>query len=193
MDEIPGAYPESVAPTPSVGSRQSSQSTIRPAGQAQRQSSSLSTQLAAGRTPTLRQSSNLGQYSESAEEKETLGVVGVTGGIRSQQPTQLDQKENLAAQKEYFPLKEEEEAAEESHTENEESRYAPIRTATATERDNPRDLHLTASGREITEDDLFRALSRRRTSRSGRSYDADRVATQDPTDHEEQQEINRLM
>ena len=59
--------------------------------------------------------------------------------------------------------------------------YAPLKTHTS----RPDDLHRTASGRQLTENELFTVLSRRRTGASGFSKDSD--------DGDEQQEIRRLM
>jgi ABC-type multidrug transport system ATPase subunit/ABC-type multidrug transport system permease subunit len=71
--------------------------------------------------------------------------------------------------------------------EDDESRFAPINTGAKPGR--PR-LEKTASGRTITEEDLFRALSHRRTSTSG---GASRTTTQNAEELAEQEEINRLL
>lgn len=80
---------------------------------------------------------------------------------------------------------------EEDHTDKDveaEGGFMPIKTGAEQQSERPA-LKKTASGRTITEDDLFRVLSRRRTNQSGRSVST----VQDPDHAAEQEEINRLL
>ena len=76
--------------------------------------------------------------------------------------------------------------------EEEYSGYAPLKAA-PTEKDeraqHPK-LETTRSQSSMSEDDLARVLSRRRTTRSG---NLSQVATQDPSQLAEEEEINKLM
>jgi ATP-binding cassette subfamily G (WHITE) protein 2 (SNQ2) len=71
----------------------------------------------------------------------------------------------------------------------EDGQYAPIRPARANGSPERPKLMTTASGRRITEEDLFRSLSRRRSSRPGDISHA----TTNEDDVAELQEIERLM
>lgn len=66
--------------------------------------------------------------------------------------------------------------------------FEPIKSASSTH--NQPALAKTASGKTITEDDLFQVLSKRRTNALGRQSTA---STVDPEYNEEQEEINKLM
>ncbi|KAF2453734.1 ABC-2 type transporter-domain-containing protein [Lineolata rhizophorae] len=73
---------------------------------------------------------------------------------------------------------------------DEKGAFAPIKSSTSTHPDRPRNLRRQTS-KGITEDELFKALSHRRTTHSGGK--ADSIATADPDENEEQAEINRLL
>lgn len=95
-------------------------------------------------------------------------------------PAPMDEEKATAISDEKHELAEETD-------EDDEGGFAPINTGVKS--DIPR-LEKTASGNTITEDDLFRALSRRRTSITG---GVSRATTQNAKELAEQEEINRLL
>jgi ABC-type iron transport system FetAB ATPase subunit len=75
------------------------------------------------------------------------------------------------------------------HGGDEDRKYAPIKPRPAGEKPEGSKLRKTASGRQLTEDDLFRVLSRHRSSKTG---DMSRATTSED-ESSEQQEIERLL
>jgi ATP-binding cassette subfamily G (WHITE) protein 2 (SNQ2) len=72
-------------------------------------------------------------------------------------------------------------------------RYAPLKTAPtgkSESQERPKLEARSSSGKIVTEDDLVKVLSRRRTQRSG---DLSRAPTEDPDQLAEEEEINKLM
>ena len=77
---------------------------------------------------------------------------------------------------------------DEDEKDDEKGGFAPIKAASSTKPERPA-LQQSASRRQFTEEDIFKALSRRRTSQSG---GLSRQSTKEDEDAE-QEEINKLM
>lgn len=136
-------------------------------------------------------------YSETPATQRTATYINThepspSSGENTAVPSPVDGKSEQAAFGSNSSKDAKRESIEESQSDNDDDAaggFMPIKTGADHPTKRP-GLKKTASGRTITEDDLFRVLSRRRTSQSGRSTST----APDDADHAaEQAEINRLM
>ncbi|OCL11732.1 hypothetical protein AOQ84DRAFT_386625 [Glonium stellatum] len=179
IEELPGGWIE----TPADHSRQQSflGSTHRPSNTPRALSANLdnttlshdggseqqATELASTAGVSTASPSNVGAAVWLSEEQEKDKELGLGGYTRH------STKESIATE------------PEEDWYSEKDGGLEPIKSAPS----GPA-LKKTASGRTVTEDDLFRALSKRRTNTLGRQSTA---STEDPGHNEEQEEINKLM
>lgn len=197
-EDIPGGWPE----TPAEPSRQQSYTTSYPQPSPLRNSEQLDggyeTETPQPRSTWLNYRPDAGAGAAAATGAAVVASTARTGS-RSSGDTVVASEPSppvVVDKRPYHPTEEVERPSEDygehgvEEVNQEDHSYAPIKAAASENNERPK-LEQTPSKTPMTEDDLFRVLSRRRTSNSG---GLSRAPTQQDAEHlEEQEEINRLM
>lgn len=205
--DIPGGWPQTPAESAGQSRQQSYSSYISHRPVAARLESHAEPEHTAPEGEESKRSSWATYMNEGAGSAAAAGAVAYGAGWGS--PRQSGQRESMGGTSDdtavasnrqsvnasppdgrLHPTEEVEAPLKHSFDGADDADYAPM--ATSKEHNTRPKLETTPSGRQVTEDDVFRHLSRRSTNKS--NGELSRVPTQQDTDYNaEQEEINRLM